>query len=219
MHVQTADAMTAAGETPTRIHNSCSGKHAGMLAYAAQQQWVTNGYHRASHPVQQRILATVVQWMGVEAADIDQAIDGCGLPTFAMPLDAVAEGCARFAAAAADGQPAPARIVSAMVEHPAFVAGTDRLDTELMRATTGRLFAKFGAEGFYCAGIPAMRLGVALKVEDGAWRAVEPALLAVLRHVDAISTSEFDLLGRYAQPAIFNTRNETVGSIRVRVEL
>ncbi len=218
MHVHTADAMKAAGEPPTRIHNNCSGKHAGMLAFAVHQQWVTNGYHRASHPVQQRILATVAHWMAVDAAIIEQAIDGCGLPTFAMPLDAVAEGCARFAAAVADGQPAPARIFGAMTAHPEYVAGTDRLDTELMRVAKGRLFAKVGAEGFYCAGIPAMRAGVAIKVEDGAWRAVEPALLAVLRHIDAIGAGELDLLARYAQPAILNTRNDTVGSIRARVD-
>lgn len=217
MHAATAEAMKAAGVSPTRIHNNCSGKHAGMLLYATQQQWVTNGYHRASHPVQQRILSTVASWMGIEAGEIEQAIDGCGLPTFAMPLDAVAEGCARFAAAAADGQAAPARIFSAMVSHPEYVAGTDRLDTALMRATHGRLFAKVGAEGFYCAGIPAMRLGVAIKVEDGAWRAVEPALLAVLRAIDAIGAGELEALGRYAQPAILNTRNETVGAIRARV--
>jgi len=217
MHVATADAMKVAGESPTRIHNNCSGKHAGMLLYAVQQHWVTNGYHRASHPVQQRILSTVAEWMGVEAGVIEQAIDGCGLPTFAMPLDAVAEGCARFAAAAADGQAAAARIISAMVTHPEFVAGTDRLDTALMRATEGRLFAKVGAEGFYCAGIPAMRLGVAIKVEDGAWRAVEPALLAVLRAIDAIGANELNLLNRFAQPLTLNTRNEAVGVIRARV--
>ena len=217
-HAPTAEAMKAAGEAPARIHNNCSGKHAGMLAFAVHQQWVTNGYHRAAHPVQQRVLATVSQWMGVDAGAIEQAIDGCGLPTFAMPLDAVAEGCARFAAAAADGVAAPARIFAAMVAHPEFVAGTDRLDTALMQVAKRRLFAKVGAEGFYCVGIPAMRLGVALKVEDGAWRAVEPALLATLRRIDAIGATELDLLARYAEPAILNTRGETAGAIRARVD-
>ena len=218
MHVHTAEAMKEAGEAPARIHNNCSGKHAGMLAFAVHQQWVTSGYHRAAHPVQQRMLATVSQWMGVDAGSIEQAIDGCGLPTFAMPLDAVAEGCARFAAAAADGVAAPARIFAAMVAHPEFVAGTDRLDTALMQVAKRRLFAKVGAEGFYCVGIPAMRLGVALKVEDGAWRAVEPALLATLRRIDAIGATELGLLARYAEPAILNTRGETVGAIRACVD-
>lgn len=219
MHMPTADAMKAAGQAPAKIHNNCSGKHAGMLAFAVHQRWVTSGYHRPSHPVQQRVLSTVETWMGLEAGSIEQAADGCGLPTFAMPLDAVALGCARFAAAAADRQAAPARIVSAMVSHPEFVAGTDRLDTDLMRVTKGRLFSKVGAEGFYCAGIPAMRAGVAIKVEDGAWRAVEPALLAVLRKIDAISASEFDALHHYAQPVILNTRKERVGTICARIDL
>ncbi|MEO8680943.1 MAG: asparaginase [Vicinamibacterales bacterium] len=214
MHAPSAEALRQAGVAPSRIHNNCSGKHAGMLAYTSQQGWVTNGYHRISHPTQQRVLATLGRWMGVEPGDIEQAVDGCGLPTFAMPLDAVAEGCARFAAAAADGQPAPAQIFTAMTTHPEYVAGTDRLDTDLMRVASGRLFAKVGAEGYYCAGIPAMRTGVALKVEDGAGRAAEPALLAILHAINAISEAELDAVKRYAVPAITNTRGEIVGIIR-----
>jgi L-asparaginase II len=219
MHDATAAAMASAGVAPARIHNNCSGKHAGMLAHCVQQQWVTNGYHRASHPMQQRIVSTLARWMRIDAGEITQAIDGCGLPTFAIALDAVAEGCAKFAAAAADGDPAPAAIVAAMVHHPEFVAGTDRLDTDLMRLVAPRLFAKVGAEGFYCAGAPLQRIGIALKVEDGAKRASEAALLAVLRHVGAIDNAEFDGLRQYAAPGILNTRGEVVGSIRVELSL
>jgi L-asparaginase II len=219
MHTPSAEALKTAGQAPSRIHNNCSGKHAGMLAFAVQQQWVTNGYHRASHPVQQRIIDTVSRWMSVDAGDIEQAIDGCGLPTFAMPLDAVAEGCAKFSAAVVDGVAAPKAIFEAMVAHPEFVAGTDRLDTDLMRTTRGRLFSKVGAEGFYCVGIPSMRTGVAIKVEDGAWRAVEPALLAVLRQIDAIGATEFEALSKYAEPDILNTRNEVVGRLRTSLQL
>ncbi len=217
MHAPSADALRADGRAPSRIHNNCSGKHAGMLAFTSHQGWVTAGYHRAAHPTQQRILSTVARWMGVDAADIEQALDGCGLPTFALPLDAVAEGCARFAAAVADKQPAPSQVFAAMVAHPEFVAGTDRLDTDLMRTTQGRLFSKVGAEGFYVVGVPGRRLGVALKVEDGSGRASEPALLAALRHLDVITASEVEGLARYARPAILNTRGETVGSIRTRL--
>jgi L-asparaginase II len=145
-------------------------------------------------------------------------VDGCGLPTFAIALDAVAEGCARFAAAAADGTTAASTVVTAMVDHPEFVAGTDRLDTDLMRAAGKRLFAKVGAEGFYCAGIPGMQLGIALKVEDGAKRAAEPALLAVLKRVDALRSAELEQLERYAQPKILNTRQEVVGHVRTSLD-
>ena len=94
--------MIAAGQAPGRIHNNCSGKHAGMLAHCVQQQWVTNGYHRAAHPMQQRVISTLARWMRINADDMSQGIDGCGLPTFAIALDAVAEGCAKFSAAVAD---------------------------------------------------------------------------------------------------------------------
>lgn len=219
LHEPTAHAMLCAGQQPTRLHNNCSGKHAGMLAHCVQQQWVTNGYHRASHPMQQRVVSTLLRWMRINQDEIDQGIDGCGLPTFAIALDAVAEGCARFAAAAAAGDTAPALLFNAMVTHPEFVAGTDRLDTDLMRVASRRLFAKVGAEGFYCAGIPSMKIGVALKVEDGSKRAAEPALLAVLRHINAIDEPDLALLSKYSHPNILNTRNEIVGQVEVRLEL
>jgi L-asparaginase II len=219
LHEKTANAMLCAGETAGRIHNNCSGKHAGMLAHCVQQQWVTNGYQKATHPMQQRVLTTLTKWMRIDAADVDAGIDGCGLPTFAIVLDAVAEGCARYSAAVLAGDPAPTAIFNAMVAHPEYVAGTDRLDTDLMRAAGTRLFAKVGAEGFYCAGIPSMKLGVALKVEDGSKRAAEPAILAVLRHIDAIGGAELDLLTKYAKPNILNTRNEVVGSFRTTLEI
>lgn len=219
MHEPAAQAMVRAGESPSRIHNNCSGKHAGMLAHCVQQQWVTNGYHRYNHPMQQRVVSTLSRYMRIDATDLVRGIDGCGLPTFSMPLDAVAEGCARFAAAAAAGEAAPATIFNAMVVHPEYVAGTDRLDTDLMRVANRRLFAKVGAEGFYCAGVPSMKLGVALKVEDGAKRASEPALLAVLHHLDAISAAELERLVRYWRPDVLNTRNETVGHVRAALQL
>jgi L-asparaginase II len=214
LHEPAAHAMIAAAARPGRLHNSCSGKHAGMLACCVCQQWVTNGYHRASHPLQQRIRTTLQRWMRIDPDDIDQAVDGCGLPTFAIALDAVAEGCARFAAAAADTTTAAATIFTAMVDHPEFVAGTDRLDTDLMRVAGKRLFAKVGAEGFYCAGVPSMHLGIALKVEDGAQRAAETALLTVLHRVEALTSEEIDRLERYAKPGILNTRQEVVGRVR-----
>jgi L-asparaginase II len=211
--------MVAAGGAPSRIHKNCSGKHAGMLAHCVQQQWPTGGYHLSVHPMQQRVVSTLAMWMRIDAHELSQAIDGCGLPTFALPLDIVAGGCAKFAAAVAESAAAPAAIFNAMVAHPEFVAGTDRLDTDLMRVAGTRLFAKVGAEGFYCAAIPSLKLGVALKVEDGAKRAAETALLAVLRNIDAIGSAEITRLSSYAEPEILNTRNEPVGHLTVDLHL
>lgn len=213
MHPASAEVLLEAGEPPARIHNNCSGKHAGMLALAKLHGWPLESYHELDHPVQQRVLETLAQWTGVERARIRIAVDGCGLPTFGLPLDAVARACARFAAAAG----APALVLAAMTTHPEYVAGTDRLDTDLMRVTAGRVFAKVGAEGYYCAGAPAAGVGIALKAEDGAKRASEPALLGVLRAQELITADELNALDKYANPAVLNTRGERVGEIRVRV--
>jgi L-asparaginase II len=213
-----AEALKAAGTAPGRIHNNCSGKHAGMLALTRHHGWPLLGYQTLPHPMQQRVLQTVASWSGLRADSIETAIDGCGLPTFALPLDRAAVACARLAAAASRDEPA-AIVVRAMTSHPAFVAGTGRLCSALMQLAGGRLFAKVGAEGYYCAGVPEQQLGIAIKVEDGAKRASEPALLAVLRAIDALSDADLEQLRNFSQPTITNTRGEAVGEIRARVRL
>jgi L-asparaginase II len=217
MHAPSAAALAARGERPGRIHNNCSGKHAGMLALCALHGWPVTGYERIDHPAQQRVVATLEHWTGLPRTVMHVAVDGCGLPTFAMPLDRVAAACARFAAAADAGAAAPATLVRAMTAHPDYVAGTGRLCTMLMQAAPG-LFAKTGAEGYYCAGIPGAHAGLALKAEDGAKRASEPALLAVLRALGFIGEREWQMLSAFAQPAIANTCGDTVGTIRALVQ-
>jgi L-asparaginase II len=229
MHTGSADALASRGEAPTRIHNNCSGKHAGMLALATLHGWPLQGYYELRHPVQQRVLRTLAEWSDVAADAIGIAVDGCGLPTFALPLDRIAAACARFATTAHVANAvhvargfspaiavAPSTILTAMTTHPEYVAGTGRLCTDLMRATGGRVFAKVGAEGYYCAGAPASGLGIALKVEDGAKRAAEPALLATLDASQLLTDAELGTLSGYAQPLLHNTRGEPVGEIRVR---
>jgi L-asparaginase II len=106
-----------------------------------------------------------------------------------------------------------------MKSFPESVAGTDRMCTDLMRAVDGRIVAKTGAEGVYCAAIPGAELGIALKVEDGARRAAEPALVAVLRSLGLLSDREMGTLSGYAEPEIRNTRGELAGRIRAVIEL
>ena len=218
LHTPSAFALRVRGVRPGRIDNNCSGKHAGMLALATHHGWSLDRYHDLSHPVQQRVLATLSHWSGVPGPDIICGVDGCGLPTFALPLDAVARACASFAAAAAQPSPA-ATIVQAMMRQPEYVAGTGRLCTVLMRTASCPLFAKVGAEGYYCAGVPSLGLGIALKVEDGAKRAAETALLAVLRALDVITDVEVEAMREFSQPPVLNTRGEVVGELRARISL
>ncbi|HSK18430.1 MAG TPA: asparaginase [Longimicrobiales bacterium] len=207
------------GETPTRLHNNCSGKHAAMLGLAAAHGWPLRGYHEAEHPVQQRMLEAISHWSSVSTDRIDIAVDGCGVATFALPLNALALTFARLAVTTRSPESPAARLIHAMQTFPELVGGTDRLCTELMRTTRGRIFAKVGAEGIYCAGVPGAEIGVALKVEDGAKRAAEPALIEVLRLLGLLTEEDMGDLDRYAGPDVKNTRGEIVGSLRSRIAL
>jgi L-asparaginase II len=219
MNQAAAEALALRGEAPGRIHNNCSGKHAGMLALARAHGWSPVGYHRPEHPVQQRVAREVSAWTGVPADEIPVGVDGCGVPTFAVPLTRLAGAYGRLASAVRRGDPAPGRVVGAMLGYPEYVAGTGRLCTALMRAASGRIFAKTGAEGVYCTGVPGAELGLALKVEDGASRASEPALVAVLEALRLLAGDELAALESYAAPDVRNTRGEAVGFLRARVTL
>lgn len=208
-----AQALARRGEAPGRIHNNCSGKHAGMLALAVTMGWDPEGYHLASHPVQRRMLDEIARWSHLPQARIGVAVDGCGVSCFAVPLKEMAASFARFAAAAAAGE-APARIVQAMVGEPFMVGGTGRACTEVMRRTGPRAFVKLGAEGVYVGGLPAEGLGFAIKVADGGRRAAELALVEVLHALGALAADDVDALARWGRPEVRNTRGEVVGEVR-----
>lgn len=213
-----AAALLRSGEEPRAIHSNCSGKHAGMLALARFHGWPLEGYTRADHPVQRRMLEEVSRWSGLPEADIRTATDGCGVVCFAVPLAVMATSFARFAhAARADA--GVRRIVRSMTDHPFCIAGTGRLCTELMRVAGGRIFAKTGAEGVYGAGVPEQGIGIAIKVEDGARRGSDAALVRVLEAVGLLSDVELEALDSFRRPEIRNTRGEVTGRIEAAFDV
>lgn len=208
------DAMAADGSRPTPVMSNCSGKHAGMLALAAFHGWPLVSYMRPGHPVQQRMRREVAFWTGVDCAGMPSEVDGCGVPTFAMALRDLAGGAARMATAFSRGGPAR-RVLGAMVRVPFMVAGSERLCTRLMEVECGRLFAKVGAESVYMAGHLERGIGIALKVEDGAWRAAAPALIGVLERAGLLSAGTVEALDDFARPVLRNTLGDAVGRMRV----
>ena len=153
----TWEAMIRAGERPTRLHNNCSGKHAGFLTLARHWGIATEGYERIDHPVQQAVAATLSELSGVN--DLPWGVDGCAAPNFALPLAAFARALAKLADPSALASPrkeAASRIVHAMMAHPELVSGTGRACAILMHACKG-VAVKTGAEGFYAAMIPSAR--------------------------------------------------------------
>jgi L-asparaginase II len=204
------------GGSPTRLHNNCSGKHAAMLARAHLAQWPTEGYERLGHRVQEGCLAAVAEWTGVSAERIPCGIDGCGVPVFLLPLDAMALAYAKFAQAWSSRDEVPARIADAMRTRPFLIGGSDRFDTILIEESDGRVVAKIGAEGVHCAALLGRGLGVALKVEDGAARAQYPALLRLLQQLEELPDPLPPRLQEFARTRVRNTRGEVVGEVHVR---
>jgi L-asparaginase II len=184
MHVPTAARLVRNGEQPRHIHGNCSGKHAGMLAVCVHAGWDPAGYRDVDGPLQKLVRRTVAKLCGMEPEEVRVAGDGCGVPVLALPLENLALGFARLAAGGAEDFPedlleAVSRIREAMREYPGMVAGTGRFDTRLMEAAD--LIAKSGAEGVFAAASPAEpSWGLALKISDGAGRAVAPAVLDAL---------------------------------------
>lgn len=176
----TAEAMVRAGETPCQIHNNCSGKHAGFLTLA-RHLGAGPEYVEIDHPVQQAVRAAFEELAGEESAG--WGVDGCSAPNFAASLAGTARAMASFATAGQRGgarAEAQRRLAAAMMAHPELVSGERAACAELMRACEGRAAVKTGAEGVYVAILPDLGLGVALKIEDGATRASEATIAAIL---------------------------------------
>jgi L-asparaginase II len=137
----------------------------------------------------------------------DEATDGCGMRTFAVPLARLAGAFGALAGGALG--PSGDRCAAAMRAHPELVAFAGAIDTELMRAEAG-VVAKIGAEGVLAVGLPDGR-GLALKVRDGALRAVSPAAVALARTALGLAAAVPDNL--VAAP-IVNSRGIRVGELR-----
>jgi L-asparaginase II len=202
------------GARLTRLHNNCSGKHAAMLARAQTAGWPTYGYERRDHQVQRHCLEACAAWAGLAPDDIGQAIDGCGVVAFALPLENMARAWSRLARAARDREEIPSRIVHAIVTRPFLIGGTDRFDTVLMEETQGRVVAKIGAEGVHSVGIPELGIGFAVKVDDGAQRAQFPAVLRLLQQLGVLPSTLPVRLEEFLHRPIRNTRGEIVGEVR-----
>jgi L-asparaginase II len=201
------------GVRPTRLHNNCSGKHAAMLARATTEGWATVGYERANHPVQVGVLATIASWANVPAGSIAQAVDGCGVVVFGLPLVNMATAYARLAGAVQRDEEIPRQIVHAMTSRPFLVGGTDRFDSILIEETNGRVLAKVGAEGVHTVAALDLGLGIAVKAQDGAQRAQYPAVLRALQLVGALPDPLPQRLADFIRRPVRNTRGEVVGEV------
>jgi L-asparaginase II len=207
-----ANAMIHDDITATPLWSNCSGNHAALQALARLHGWPVAGYEQPTHPVQRRVIDTIVQWTKLPEAALQWGVDGCTATAVALPLEAMAQAYASLGAA---DDPSLATIRDAMLAWPYLIAGADRLDTVLMQAWPGRIIAKIGADGVYSAALPTLGFGLALKVQDGdmhsACLALVAVLLEIVQRLDPGGDWPLTAFDRWRTPPILNTRGGITG--------
>lgn len=221
-----AEAMICAGEKPTQLHNNCSGKHAAMLGFAKHISADTKTYESPENPVQLAILKAFSVFTETPESEIKIGIDGCAAPNFAVSLRAMAKSFMKLICPPdcfdANYKNACRRIVSAMIDYPELIGGSERLDTLMMRAARGKIISKIGAEGVWLCGVlPSEKwkkgLGIALKIEDGDdIRARAVVSIEILHQLQILTEKD---LREFSPMPIKNRRGDTVGQVEAKVKI
>jgi L-asparaginase II len=231
LDVETARRLWRDGLKPTPRRHNCSGKHSGMLALAKHIGATLENYVDREHPVQRLMLEAVASMCEIEPGEVQLGIDGCSVPTFAVPLRVAAPAFARLmdpSGLAPERAKACRDVVAAMTSNPMMVAGPGRFDTRFMEVTGGRILSKCGAEGYQAVGIPSgmvgphsPALGLVAKIADGGYRteAGTAVVLIVLEILGAISSEESQALAEFGPQALTNARGLVIGRSRVCLDL
>jgi L-asparaginase II len=212
-----ARALARSGAKPTALHNNCSGKHAGFLCLACASGWATKGYEAAGSPVQREVRGAIAAMTGAALGEEVCATDGCSIPTYAVPLRALALGFARLGTGsglAPERAKAAARLRAAVAANPLMVAGEGKFDTEVMRLFGARVFVKTGAEGVYCAALPELGLGLAVKADDGATRAARIMIAALIDRFLPMDETERARFAPFVALPLRNWNGIAVGALR-----
>lgn len=221
-------ALLVRSERPQKVHNNCSGKHTGFLLLAQACGDDLARYLEPDSASQREVQAAVLAMAGL-AGPAELGLDGCGAPTFVLPLEALARAFCRLAnpAGLGDVRAAACRtILAAVASAPTMLAGEGRFCTALLRSVPGCVFAKNGAEGVYTLALapdPRRRpwpgaLGIAIKIDDGAERGYQPVMVDLLRRLGALPRAGAGelppALAAFAELAIHNTQQKLVGNVR-----
>lgn len=217
IHAASAQALARSGRAPSPLHNNCSGKHAGFLCAARALGAEPAGYTDPEHAVQRAVRAALEGLAGVSIAEGSYGVDGCSVPTWPLPLDRLAGAFARFATGQGLGPErarAAARITAACTARPYLVAGTGRFCTRIMEHFGKRILVKTGAEGVLCGAFPELGLGLAIKCDDGAGRAAEVAMTALIARLLPLDRADEAVLAPMLHPVLRNWNGIEVGALR-----
>ncbi len=217
MNCKAANALIENHEKPQAVHNPCSGKHSQILALCQMMGLDIAGYTNPEHEVEKVIRAHVAMAARIPDEKLKIGIDGCGVPVFYLPLYNMALAYARLAipekAEWGAYENAALTIRNAMRAYPEILAGTGRIDTVVSKITKGRIIAKIGANAVYCLSDMKNGIGIAFKIEDGSYRAINPAVIGVLKRLDLITREEHAALLEKFPPVLKNHRGDIIGTV------
>jgi L-asparaginase II len=197
------------------LHHNCSGKHSGFLAWCRLHGVPTAGYSGRAHPLQKTIRATLADCVQMDEDLLPVGLDGCSAPNYAMPLARLAHLYARLAQPGRDARLGGALgdLFDAMTLHPDMVSGDARTDLAWMTAGAGDWVAKIGADAVQALGIRSAGLGIAIKVADGAVRALHPSTFSVLDQLGLLDTHRRTHLAPYRSTTLRNARGISAGDV------
>lgn len=170
-------------DSSCQLYHNCSGKHAGMLMLCKMTKEPTENYWDIKHPIQKMIFNKVCNTLNFNKKTTKILLDGCGVPTYSIPLVMLAES---YQILSDDPNLEP--IKSAILNEPYMIAGRDRVDTEIIKECG--FIAKSGSDGIFCLSIPEENIGIALKIESGSDDAAESAAIEVLDKIGLLTAKQ-----------------------------
>ncbi|MBL1419184.1 MAG: asparaginase [Alphaproteobacteria bacterium] len=217
LYREAADELVRTGENACALHNNCSGKHSGMLAFAKHAGFETKDYIELEHPVQREVLKVMAELTEFDLTTAPCGFDGCSLPTWAAPLTAWAKAFAKISRGTGLGDvrgAAVAKLRGAVMAEPFYVAGSERYCTDIMSQLSTPIFVKTGAEGVFCVSLPEHGIGIALKCEDGMSRGAEMMLSATLNKLGVLKPGDDAVMKKFTSQILKNCNGYEVAEIR-----
>lgn len=202
---------------PTAFCNNCAGKHLAIITTCKHLNEDPTGYEKYEHVAQKRLRKVLTETMKVDHAKVSLGVDGCGIPSYGVPLLSMAQGMASLinSKEAPLRKAAAERVLRAVRNQPFYTSGSDNFATAVIEKTQGRCIVKGGAEGVYCVVMPEKRIAFAVKAADGAGRAAQMVTASLLLNLGGMTAEEFKSLSKFTQPSVSNWKGDVVGQIRI----
>ena len=176
-----------------------------MLSGCLMYDMDLNNYLDFNHPYQKDIRKHLEYFMECKIQNKQKGIDGCNAPQYAFPLNKIAIAMIKLAKTYSDTLPFSTEIkllLNAISKYPHLTGGLEKYDSQLMRITNGRLFAKGGAEGVILFVDKDKKIGGIIKVSDGNSRALPSSANEIFKKLNILNKNELQELSKWTNEII-----------------